>query len=45
MRKKIMEIKVKEFYDIESNRQKDLPDKFKQTFKQRSEVVFVIKER
>jgi len=45
MRKKIVEIKVKEFYDIKSNRQKDLPDKFSQTFKQRLAVVFVIKER
>jgi len=42
---KIKEKKVMEFYDIESNARKDLPDKFKQTFKPRSTAVFVVKEK
>ena len=42
---KIKEKKVMEFYDIESNARKDLPDKFKQTFKPRSNAVFVVKEK
>ena len=45
MRKKIEEIMEKDFYNIDSNRGKDLPEKFKQTFKQQSGVVFVLKER
>mmetsp|Transcript_47939 Transcript_47939/g.55305 ORF Transcript_47939/g.55305 Transcript_47939/m.55305 type:complete len:137 (+) Transcript_47939:376-786(+) len=43
MKKKIEEIMETYFYNIDSNRGKELPYKFKQTFKQRSGVVFVEK--
>jgi len=45
MKKKIEEIMETDFYNINSNCGKELPDKFKQTFKQRSGVIFKEKER
>ena len=45
MRQKIIEIKVKEFYENTSNTGKNLPENFKKTFKQRSYVEFILKEK